>query len=289
MDSNSPWVQWQWSKKTTLLLKLATACLNLVIFTIPCILVSIVFYDYAVTWFSLVGIEIGFYFLFLMMGLKSRTSDRLSWQIARNNEAHVIMDAISKDIPSRFILYLRPFDWIGALPIVNPQYCPKDDPYAELATIDLEEFLVRGVPNRIPIIALGFHDDSIGAGRYSTNDANWQSDVKLLAMKSEFIFIMPLFSSGTMWEIGMLKNLHILNKTIIIMPPSVGPFRLTLENRWQKARAVMKKMDITLPDYRNSGSLITFNSRGDSIRESIPFPQSVPKLTDSIRTMNLMR
>lgn len=264
--------QWGWSKRTTLLLRVATFFLLAATLAIANAVLA--------AWrqenpsLILVAILTVLFFTFMTMGLVSRRRDRLAWQRARDAEASRVMEAVRRDASQPFALYLRSFDWTGVLPIQNPDYRPDEDPLAELATLDLEEIFTRGISPLMPVIALGLQGEAIGAGRYTTDDSSWQADVEALGKQAVFVLMLPLFSAGTLWEMGFLRQAGLLHKTIVVMPPAVGPFTLALRERWRAAQAKLAETGIALPDYLPAGGLFIFDARGNRILKRAAFPKN---------------
>lgn len=264
--------QWGWSKRTSLLLRLATFFLLAATIAIANAGVAALRQESASL--TLIPILAVLFFVFMTMGLVSRQRDRLAWQRLRDAEANRIMEAVKRDASQPFALYLRSFDWTGVLPIKNPDYRPDEDPLAELATLDLEEVLTRAISPQMPVIALGLQGEAVGAGRYTTDDSTWQADVEALGKRAVFVLMLPLFSAGTLWEMGFLRQAGLLQKTIVVMPPAVGAFTLSLRDRWRAAQAKLAQAGITLLDYSPEGGLFILNARGDSILKMAAFPQN---------------
>jgi hypothetical protein len=74
----------------------------------------------------------------------------------------------------------------------------------------------------IPLVGLGRPGEAIGAGRYMTDDVDWQSVFEPLASAASGIIVVPSLTSGTRWEIEWIVQNKMLNKTLFIYPQHVG-------------------------------------------------------------------
>lgn len=100
----------------------------------------------------------------------------------------------------------------------------------------LEEALVKQLSWDGPVVAMGNPDDKLpplGAGRdYSTNSTNtsWQEKIETLSKQAQLIVIQPGKTAGVLWELKQIIDLKLLNKTIILFPPSKEE---ELTERWK--------------------------------------------------------
>ena len=275
--------EWGWSKKTSILFRLAKLQLSLAALLVAQWIISS-FANWKVH-LLLLGITIILFLTFSLFGFWCRRSDRLLRQLTRNSLAAMLVQKIHRNEIIRFSLYLRPFDWTGMLPIKNPNYQPHEDPFSELPTMDLEEVMAQGMSSDIPMIALGWPGSSIGAGRYMAGDVAWCNEIELLAKKALLILVLPLYSSATMWEIYLLSDRAWLGKTVFIMPPQIGPYPVIMVSRWQKTQVSLKERGIHLPNYDSNGMLFVMDTNGRAVLRNLSFPSSPLQVKVALRIL----
>ncbi len=112
-----------------------------------------------------------------------------------------------------------------------------------------------------PLIALGRQGEAMGAGRIATDDAKWQTDIRVLMDRARAILCVPSDRPGTMWEMDTLKTANLLHKVIFIMPPrSKGD--LDTKERWELARQALIGHGLEPPPYDNRGLLFEVGPDG---------------------------
>lgn len=103
-------------------------------------------------------------------------------------------------------------------------------------------------------------------------DEKWKEIFHELKLRAQFIVIVPEYSASLSLELQSIKDSELLGKCIFVMPPSRNespssdPKSPALSGRtrrqsWEECR---DKLDVQLPEYRDSGALLTFARVGGS-------------------------
>ena len=170
-----------------------------------------------------------------------------------------------------FVLYLRPFSTSGKLRI-RTIYLKVLDRILMGKFWDFELSVSLELENLFPLIAIGHHEESLGAAKLITSDKNWQDAMISLSNQATFIVVVPFESPSTFWEIDyVFSNKKLLEKTIFFMPPTCISWitffefliRGSIKRKWRKSQATLSSMGIFVPDYRRSGCFFTLNPTGD--------------------------
>ena len=112
-----------------------------------------------------------------------------------------------------------------------------------------------------PLIALGRAGEAIGAGRITTDDEKWQTDIRVLMDRARAILAVPSNRPGTMWEMETLRTANLLHKVIFVMPPrSKGD--LDTRASWEHAREAMTGHGLEPPAYDDRGLLFEVGPDG---------------------------
>ena len=123
---------------------------------------------------------------------------------------------------SPFSLFLRPFYLDGQLyslrasppryTIFLPQpwtsFHRRIETLISMATHTFGEFL-----------AMGTREQRSNRPGMIISQKDWQAEITLLAQKAQMITLIPSIRPGTLWEIDMLKEEGLLDKTVFFMPP----------------------------------------------------------------------
>jgi hypothetical protein len=142
---------------------------------------------------------------------------------------------LSGEMP--FCLYLRPFISSGAIRVVTSGLeiglanrkarfrGPSRGTDWQLRWEDLEAILAEAVLSIGPLVALGRPGEQFGAGRWKTEEGNWQELVSDLFGMAELIFVIPSPHEGTLWELQQLLAVDDwLAKTVFVVPSSGASF-----------------------------------------------------------------
>jgi hypothetical protein len=135
-----------------------------------------------------------------------------------------------------FAVYLRPFYSTNRL---------------HLGGSDLETLLAYSFLPHMPIIALGKPGEHVGAGRVQTSDTDWRDDITRLVDASEMILCIPSATEGTLWELALLAQRNLLDKTVFMMPPATGQVNYARE--WERVRASPIQDILSFPPYVPDG------------------------------------
>jgi hypothetical protein len=164
----------------------------------------------------------------------------------------------------RFYLYLRAFNLTARMQIKNPErsIIPLSSFYNQPFDVEFESQLANALEEFGPLIGLGKPGEHYGAGRISSDEERWKSDLQKLATGSKLIFVIPSPTSGTLWEIGWLKETGFLCKCVFVMPPSSSPTG-DIPGMWPRAVEAVNKFEIKLPPYSSKGALLSFDSQGE--------------------------
>jgi len=165
----------------------------------------------------------------------------------------------------RFYLYLRAFNLTARMQIKNPErsIIPLSSFYNQPFDVEFESQLANALEGFGPLIGLGKPGEHYGAGRISSDEEGWKSDLQKLATGSKLIFVIPSPTSGTLWEIGWLKETGFLCKCVFVMPPSSSPAG-DIPGMWSRAVEAVNKFEIKLPPYSSKGALLSFDSQGET-------------------------
>lgn len=274
---------WSWSRGASTLLRIAKVQLTVAVYVTIELLHRRIF-----AWWMLLAIW-GLGAFLVGTGLRWRHLNRISQQAHRDERAAELVQQVLRGETRQFALYIRPFDWTGVLPIRNPGHRPSDDPFRELPVIDLEEFFARGLAPSLPLIALGWPGEAIGAGRYETAVATWQSDIQALAERATLIVALPLYSDSVVWEVKLLRDRGWLEKTLFVMPPQLGPFPITVALRLNRGRVALESLGMSLPEIEKGGQLFVMVPSGEYVARSWPFPSWVDELPLALDRLFLRR
>jgi hypothetical protein len=106
-----------------------------------------------------------------------------------------------------------------------------------------------------PLLALGNSDGKFGAGKIATTDEDWKETAILLVEKSRAIICLPDDNTGTLWELGLLKQTGAISKTVFVMPSlQATPERIrSYETEWNHMVTLAAQQELILPSYRSEG------------------------------------
>jgi len=277
MQSTAGEAGWGWSKGPTILLHIAEVAIILV----AAATVSGRF-RHLFTWKLLLPAW-GAALLLSWSGVRWRIASTRRQQAARDRRAAELVHAVFQNEARRFALYIRPFDWTGALPIRNPEF--DDNPFNRPPEIDVEEYFAQGLPPDLPLIALGWPGEAIGAGRWETDDTTWQRDVHALAEKSTLILALPFYSDSMMWEVKLLRDRGWLKKTLFVNPPTRTRYRFTGTRRWGDASKKLEEFGIVLPAGASKGQIFVLTPDGASLAGTLPFPSRADEVSRALHSL----
>lgn len=191
-----------------------------------------------------------------LMALRQAGHDRVAADIMSDLRA-----SPAAHVPE-FYLYLRAFETTGRMhaPLFLRlrQYSVGLN---RLVTDDVESYVSNAIRQIGPLIALGRAGEAIGAGRITTDDEKWQTDIRVLMDRARAILAVPSNRPGTMWEMETLRTANMLHKVIFIMPPRS---RGDLDTRasWEQAREAMTGHGLEPPAYDDRGLLFEVGPDG---------------------------
>ena len=153
----------------------------------------------------------------------------------------------NKNTLCEYALYLRSFSTTNKL---------------ETKGMDLETTIAYSLRKYMPVIALGYPGEHIGAGRIKTDDYNWKVLIRQLIEKSTLILLIPSAKSGTLWEINYLKQHGYLEKAVLIMPFEMPFDDKEYSSEWNSAVKILRKQGIYLPSHFKEGLIFRLSSKG---------------------------
>jgi hypothetical protein len=200
--------------------------------------------------------------------------DALAARIARVTDA-TTQQSVGKD--HSFGLYLRPFFSTGKIRVNLLRDASMDWDFETLFAYSLKGYL--------PIIALGQPGEHLGAGRIETQDDDWQALASDLIERADCIYIIPSNRPGTLWEMKYLKENHLLDKTIFIMPPEarIAGNEGLFSSHWDVTKVSASEFGICLPKYDSQGMLFALTDDGTSVTVKAPIQVLFAAPSDSGR------
>ena len=114
-----------------------------------------------------------------------------------------------------------------------PLECPAIDPRFWGRLVRFEEVLAKALWEMGPVVAIGAPSEEIpqlGGIRSYYADTSWQSNVTELMRRARLVLVIPSGSRSVQWEIGTLRQLGLLAKTIFLLPPGAVT---TQTERWK--------------------------------------------------------
>jgi hypothetical protein len=174
-----------------------------------------------------------------------------------------------------FALYLRPFASTGHLDTQNVS--------ANADPLDLETVLSYAVRPELSLLGLNRAQEKsiIGADYLYGPDQDWFVRFQELAINAKLLFLLPSARQGTLDEVEWVIEKRALEKCVFIMPETVtgtgwqassavpSTVRVYEERiidhapEWKETRAaVLQRVNVPLPEYREDGALFMLNARG---------------------------
>lgn len=124
---------------------------------------------------------------------------------------------------------------------------------------DLEELLQRGIKPYGALIALGRPGEAIGSGRVSSDEEHWQEAVMQLGARARGYIVMPSANSGTLWELGWLKEAKGFRGCLFLMPGKSPGF--SGSEFWARASSGLAQT-LKLPRFRGPPSMFCYDNEG---------------------------
>ena len=205
---------------------------------------------------------------FLALGAWASGRGQAQIQTERNLQAREVLESAAspptaENRPAQDIaLYLRPFKVDGvfvtdhrSMNIFNM------DQYDRTGTDALERILGDAVARSYTTVSVASGNVEIsGVGQVEKLE-NWQEDVSSLIDLSSIIFVTPLPSENTFWEIGEIVKTGALSRAVFIMPTqhsTVDP-DFEVDSEWDNARqAIRTRIGLSLPRYDAGGGFFRF-------------------------------
>jgi len=197
---------------------------------------------------------------------------RKSIQDNRDEEAIEIIQKLRDRKKIVYFLYLRPFKIDNRLEVENMGY--EHEPwvpqsYGEFPSFAFEAVLVENLNRLCRTIALGKSGKALGFGRFYTEDNTWKRYFKFFAYFAKIIFIIPSYTSNTVWEINWLKKKNLLYKCIFIMPRQHDSNKLNIPKFWNITSKVLEIYGVILPSYHRDGLFFTINNKDGNIEKAL--------------------
>lgn len=141
----------------------------------------------------------------------------------KHDRAQALVESKTQAIPSNLVMYLRPFDSTNKY-FINSEWMNIFSEYGLSYDVsdDIEMLISKSLQRKYEFVALGKPGEHRGAGRILVNEKDWKEQVERLSKGSLFILIIPSHKEGTLWEIEMIMNNGLLDKTIFVIPPLNG-------------------------------------------------------------------
>lgn len=215
---------------------------------------------------NIAGISIAIGLGVLIAGIAIISNYEAEMQIIRNEEAKRAFYsdlAYGKDRS----LYLRSFEIDGKF-LLNKEYQNIFDwngverPGEDAIERILSDALIRTAP----LFGLGnSSNNNIGFGNAGLSE-DWKSDIVAAMEKSTYIFIVPSFREGILWEIGEILRRDYICKTVFVMPPTNHMIIFNSRNKfseiWENTVASCKKeYGLIMPNYTESGAVFLFGEK----------------------------
>jgi hypothetical protein len=202
--------------------------------------------------------------LLVSAGRKLSTWFKRRQQRRRDRRANALVEAARVGNAPDFSFYLRAFETTGRM------HETKDvGALAEFEATDFETELAEAVEKDIPLVALGQPGEQVGAGRWPTSDAMWQTDVQLLTRAALVLFMLPSTRAGTLWELDWIMANRLLGKTVFIQPPYRrkrwyvrGKTLYDWEAAWNEIRKAGLERSMRFPEFARDGGFFTFATDG---------------------------
>ncbi len=171
-----------------------------------------------------------------------------------------------------FVLFLRPFSQERLVRISEraswlEMLARSADPVSfGLGQDEYLETSLASAFDGIPTLALGWHEDYVGAGRIETTDNNWDKAFQDLAQRAKRIVFFPHTSKGTMQELSFLASAAaLLDKTTFVCPPCQA-----FDDQWSRTRAAAEAFGLQFPPFKSQGLMFRFKSGAGSACERWP-------------------
>jgi hypothetical protein len=175
---------------------------------------------------------------------------------------------------TEFVLLLRPFHTIGQFEVSERVPASIDqmlDPvsFAPHRDVDMETHICAALYGEA-IIALGWEQPIVGAGKLKTSDADWFDVFEVLAQRAAIILLIPLGGGGTSMEIEWLINKQHLSKIVCMCPPSEEQ---DVATAWETTKTEFReRWGIQIPSYVASGAFFRFaTGKADPISHYFEF------------------
>ncbi|MEW8050052.1 MAG: hypothetical protein AB2809_06700 [Candidatus Thiodiazotropha sp.] len=197
----------------------------------------------------------------------------------KHKRVQSLAESKTQEIPSNLVMYLRPFDSTNKY-FINTDWMNVFSEYGLSydASDDIEMFISKSLERKYEFVALGKPGEHRGAGRILVNENDWKEQVERLAKGSLFILIIPSHKEGTLWEIEMIINNDLLDKTIFIIPPLNGVL-YTCESNVEhllrkKTQEACEELGLRLPMTEQDGGMYkVVKKEGQDKLIKKPFPQ----------------
>jgi hypothetical protein len=204
------------------------------------------------------GILLGL-ILLVLSGICGAAADSET-KATRDADAKLRVEKALKGEDTYFYLYLRPFSITNRIPMKNPNLQHVQHSLHPERIQDFERVLAIALEKRgVPLIALGKPGEAVGAGRYQTDDGNWQSVFESLASVATAIVMVPSLHSGTLEEIKWLVNRKMIDKTVFLHPSRKGDIE------WDSVLETYAGFGLHLPKNSPSATVFKLGDHGQPI------------------------
>jgi len=194
-------------------------------------------------------------------------------------EQIIAIAAADSLVRDRYIVCLRSFSVSAQMLEVttrDTRWSPFRMPPGETEQIvSVETALIDALWSYAPVIGLDRDKSDFGMGRATVADNAWEQTVERLMINADSIVLIPGVTPGLKQEYSLLRKFNLLNKTLLIMPPSDdGNLEAWTELWCQASNVAISELGVKLPPYRSTGLIFAVDGSGD-LEAAIPFPQSM--------------
>jgi signal peptidase I len=188
-----------------------------------------------------------------------------TYRVSVREKQKALNSLLSESEPQgSYFLYLRPFISSRAYPVKNNLRGWADRLLCG-SKWDVETALSFALQRHSPLFAIGETKSSIGAIKLFTPDDLWKQKFEKLCDGAQLIFLLPLSSPSTIWEIKEIASRDDWrSKAVFVIPPTFllrqylrYLFATSPQAAWTQASRELINSGIHLPKYNRKGRLFT--------------------------------
>jgi hypothetical protein len=133
----------------------------------------------------------------------------------------------------------------------------------------------------------------LGAGRISSTNQNWMTDINILMRQAKVIFVLLANRPGVNLELEMIVTQNYLSKTVFIMPPSKGVSlgssagsEFDPSSHWNAVSKTMKSLCVDdIPVYDPAGALFVIDESGRRVCKVMQIPRSYHDIGQVVKSL----